>query len=1537
MVVPDSPPNDRDVAQLAHNIQTILARAFAAPGNMADAQRLAQVIVDTAQGRLTRDGARSQLQENAALRELLGWLAQQPRTAPDSGDIITVGNISNSQAVAIGRGAIAIGSLTIALNRADWAIPFIPFNQNPDFVGRATELATLHTKLTDGTQQPVGIAGMAGTGKTQLAVAYAYAYRDSYPQGIVWLPANISLDDAFASLARQIHLDVDSADLRLQVQGALQWLHAHPDVLVILDNLAEPADLDRALLTGAIPAQLDNRILFTARRHTHYTVVELSGLAVDDALRLLLRAPARHAIRDDPRHPQRAAAHQIVTQLGGLPLALEIAGAHLGRVPIQPVQRYLDEIQQRRSALAVLTDPRARVFRHALPSQHEEALIPILLSQWEELRLDDSRLLLQAASQLPEAAILSIAFLGLLAGLSNDESFFGTPLDAALNDLVDASLLERLRADQVRLHPLIRDFAASRIADPLAFRRQCAANLLSAYQDADELARQCRERSLEAVQADIRSTRSFSEDATRDQLHTLYRLLQREAHTYRVWNDRAQPGFFLQQIHNQAALLGLEPLAASAAHRLTTHQDVRTTLIWYALGQSNAIEQTVTGFARAVTNVALSRDGATIIAGCGDGSITLHDRETGRIERHVGLHAGRLAGLIPLPDGQLVASAERIGARIILWDLKSGAVLGTLQHRRTAHNSDVRAIAVTPDGTTLIAASSDWTLRVWDLATGALTTTLGVDEQTAYGWLFDDAPLPPGISKDDVEDWRYGKQARGAILVGHAEEVLGVSVAADGRTLLSCAADGVIIVWDLHRGTELRRLVGHQGRVWTVLTTPDGARAVSASDDYTVRVWDLATGECLAILASHTFFVVALALTPDGKHAVSASADGTLKLWDLETYRECLTLTGHEDYIFDVVLTPDGRRAISGSEDRTLKVWDLAAEPWQAGPLMRTFESHAPGVMALAWSRDERSLIAATERSNEIIVWDANSGRLVARWHADMDSIRSIAVMPDGDSLAVAGNRSAIDLRRLATGELIGRLAGHEGRVQDLAITPDERLLVSASADATVRLWSLPDGKPQAVLRGHADDVNVVALTSDGRVALSGSDDDTIRVWDVSQRRLIATLRGHTWPVIGLAISHDDRLIYSLSWDETIRVWDLQTGKLLKTVPTPENIVSGSITALGAPMQALLSGDKLLALYDIATNRALQTYTGHTGVVWQTALTRDQARAATCSSDGTVRIWDMTTPAEPRRQGHRFQVNGITVFPDSRRAVSAAGGFGFGRSNATNDTTLKIWDLADGALLTQLTGHTSLVRQAAVTADGRQVISIADDARMCVWDATNGSLLAQLTGFHDVAYTLMLAADQDTIWTTGARGYVQSWSLARRRLLNTVQVPGAADGLAIASLPNGRILTGASDFALTEWRPPEDIKRQYALQAPAEDMPLQRLWFHPERMLALGATDRELCLWNLTNGALLHQYPDSNGITAATFTPDGQYVLAGDSRRILRVWDTRSGDCVLVLGVEQAISALAVTPQRSVVVGDRLGNVFCYMLAGLAPPASGEA
>jgi hypothetical protein len=233
------------------------------------------------------------------------------------------------------------------LPNAGAPIPFhVPFPRNENFVGREDDLERLHRMLQE--QRTVGVrpamlSGLGGIGKTQLAAEYAHARRASYPGGVYWV--NAAAEEWGATIARlAVEMGLEASEgpeAERQIQLIARFkahLHARPDALLVFDNVSNPADLHADHGGGLVPANLGCRVLFTTRRRDvggRFGSIEVSVLPEDAALELLLSSLARRPLWEGRVSAEAAEeireARAICRALGGLPLALVLASAFLGK------------------------------------------------------------------------------------------------------------------------------------------------------------------------------------------------------------------------------------------------------------------------------------------------------------------------------------------------------------------------------------------------------------------------------------------------------------------------------------------------------------------------------------------------------------------------------------------------------------------------------------------------------------------------------------------------------------------------------------------------------------------------------------------------------------------------------------------------------------------------------------------------------------------------------------------------------------------------------------------------------------------------------------------------------------------------------------------------------------------------------------------------------------------------------------------------------------------------------------------------------
>ena len=233
----------------------------------------------------------------------------------------------------------------------------VPHRRNPFFTGREDILIHLYTVLRSSKAaaltQAQAISGLGGIGKTQVAVEYAYRYRDHY-QAIFWINATsrdaISAD--FVILAALLDLpEQQEKEQDIVLRAVKRWLSTHTHWLLILDNVD-----DLEMIVDFLPVTGTGDVLLTTRLQALGTVaqhIEVEKMVLDEGVMFLLRRTkvlAPGTTLDQVPKEKQVQATEIVMALDGLPLALDQAGAYIEETRCG-LSRYLDLYGTRRKEL----------------------------------------------------------------------------------------------------------------------------------------------------------------------------------------------------------------------------------------------------------------------------------------------------------------------------------------------------------------------------------------------------------------------------------------------------------------------------------------------------------------------------------------------------------------------------------------------------------------------------------------------------------------------------------------------------------------------------------------------------------------------------------------------------------------------------------------------------------------------------------------------------------------------------------------------------------------------------------------------------------------------------------------------------------------------------------------------------------------------------------------------------------------------------------------------------------------------------------
>ncbi|GMH77433.1 hypothetical protein TrST_g9197 [Triparma strigata] len=387
------------------------------------------------------------------------------------------------------------------------------------------------------------------------------------------------------------------------------------------------------------------------------------------------------------------------------------------------------------------------------------------------------------------------------------------------------------------------------------------------------------------------------------------------------------------------------------------------------------------------------------------------------------------------------------------------------ESNKAVHLDRVNKVVFYKDGTNIISASTDKTVKRWNIAMNQ------EDARVLREWAFTDLKFGEneqiecmsvsGLNSKVVVTGggftrRHGDtevHKHGIVRlwrdIDNIERVprrtLDVRSSAEENSKEELPAKDVSTLLGSDYFSDTEGKFRHTDQVEDVVVSPDGTLALSIANDKQVICWDLTKAT--------------------GKPPISSGKDCFVRKYDTKN-------RGHS-----IAITKDKKRFYVGVGEGILQEWKCDDNSKYVRQYrdenVKKGRAHKGWVMAIKLTKDDKKMVTGSH-SSEVKIWDTGLNS------SPEEQEEPKLLFSLGKGLDQEGNPLT---------------NGHLAPVKDIEITPDDQKVASGSEDKTIKVWDIEKGTLLATLEGHEAEITSISIRAGGDYLASGSKDKTWKLW----------------------------------------------------------------------------------------------------------------------------------------------------------------------------------------------------------------------------------------------------------------------------------------------------------------------------------------------------------------------------------------------------------------------------------------------------------
>ena len=370
--------------------------------------------------------------------------------------------------------------------------------------------------------------------------------------------------------------------------------------------------------------------------------------------------------------------------------------------------------------------------------------------------------------------------------------------------------------------------------------------------------------------------------------------------------------------------------------------------------------------------------------------------------------------------------------------------------------------------------------------------------------------------------------------------------------------------------------------------------------------------------------------TPEGKFVILAKADHKISIWEWKKQRVVRTFSGHRESIEQLAISKSKKWLASASEDKTAMVWEMSfptkVREFPRNQITRLGDGQ---ILDLVYSPDGKYLAWGTSTGKFKVLEITKDSLVLDQMSPLQGPVHQVLFVTQNQLATFSKGQDSVKIWKV--GSLEPKLdadiiltKGGSGLLQKTYLSPKSDLLVEVYDDSKIMIVDLPSGVVIDSIIDISGTIHKAAIDPSAQY-LAIAIDNEVLVRNLRSKRNLDREIFHEKVIQDLSFSPDGQTLVTASVDETMKLWDYKKGLDLRNFIGHSSEVQSVDFSSNGDFLVSCSKDGNSILWEVATGQDIRHISIHDGSSRVSAVTfSPNGKQLACIAKDKIRIWQLS-------------------------------------------------------------------------------------------------------------------------------------------------------------------------------------------------------------------------------------------------------------------------------------------------------------------------